>query len=493
MATGYAANALRLDPMNSEARLLMDTIQQTISSEDGEEEEQSGPGPASSSALPPASSAPPSSSSIQLPVSSSSSSTLAAQTEPASPLKRLASNSAPPPIPDSNSDAVFREQESQRKKNDGNEAMKTNNFNLAIQLYTEAIVLDSTNMMFFNNRAQAYLKLGDFSNAEKDSTVVIESNARLPNLKALYRRALARKGINTRTSLQGALEDLTIILNAEPANKEAKNERSRIHTQLTSLINEERAATAAKQAELTRVKQQIGQSAGVVDDGSGLVARSTRVKTADITAVSSSSLHQPHFTAADEKNKTGQPVIPPPSSPATSKTLYAHTPLGSPAPIGSPAPASPAPKPSPSPSTHSSNASPGAIKRVIVKNPAVPTEAPKTVYELERVWRGLKNHPDLFADYLKIFKKSTFKKVIKEAVSPDLLGSMLVSVREHLLRHDAEAAFTVLEGLASTPKFSMTLSILPAEDLECIRSCIDHLSTHVDPQRAIRLRPLYQM
>jgi tetratricopeptide (TPR) repeat protein len=45
------------------------------------------------------------------------------------------------------------------------------------------------------------------------------------------------------------------------------------------------------------------------------------------------------------------------------------------------------------------------------KAPEVPTTPPATVYEMERVWRGLRGRADLFASYLACFKKSTFRKV----------------------------------------------------------------------------------
>lgn len=45
------------------------------------------------------------------------------------------------------------------------------------------------------------------------------------------------------------------------------------------------------------------------------------------------------------------------------------------------------------------------------KEPEVPSAPPTTVYELERVWRGLRGRADLFALYLLTFKKATFKKV----------------------------------------------------------------------------------
>ncbi|CAE7846051.1 TOC64, partial [Symbiodinium microadriaticum] len=158
------------------------------------------------------------------------------------------------------------------KKNAGNDAMKDNDYLRAIELYTEAIDLDPSNMMFFNNRAQAYLKVSRFGEAEADSSLVIDANKRLPNLKALFRRALARKGINTVKSLTAALEDLSAILKAEPANKEAGKEKLRVNALLAKASSEESAA-------LERAASTAASSPAGGSGGDGLVARSTRIKT----------------------------------------------------------------------------------------------------------------------------------------------------------------------------------------------------------------------
>jgi hypothetical protein len=91
-------------------------------------------------------------------------------------------------------------------------------------------------------------------------------------------------------------------------------------------------------------------------------------------------------------------------------------------------------------------------------------------FRFERVWRGLKGRPDLFAEYLGCFKKSTFKKVLKEAVSPDLLSFMWQALRDH--SPGAKTQLRALEGFASTPGFSLALSLLPEGDLSCVRSML---------------------
>ena len=87
---------------------------------------------------------------------------------------------------------------------------------------------------------------------------------------------------------------------------------------------------------------------------------------------------------------------------------------------------------------------------------------------LERVWRGLKSQPEEFAQYISTFKKSTFKKVIKETVSPDLISSIFNVLRDH--SPSVKATLSALEGLAGIEFFPLFLSLLPQQDNECLKS-----------------------
>lgn len=91
----------------------------------------------------------------------------------------------------------------------------------------------------------------------------------------------------------------------------------------------------------------------------------------------------------------------------------------------------------------------------------------------ERVWRGLKGRADLFAQYVGSFKKSTFKKVLKEALSPDLISFMWRSLRDH--PPNQQAQLKVLEGFSSVPSFPLMLSLLPIEDIACIGDILAQL------------------
>lgn len=50
-------------------------------------------------------------------------------------------------------------------KNKGNEAFKKKNFNEAINLYEEAIKLNPSEPLYYNNKAAAYIELKDYDAA----------------------------------------------------------------------------------------------------------------------------------------------------------------------------------------------------------------------------------------------------------------------------------------------------------------------------------------
>lgn len=94
------------------------------------------------------------------------------------------------------------------------------------------------------------------------------------------------------------------------------------------------------------------------------------------------------------------------------------------------------------------------------------------------MWRGLKGRPDLFAQYIACFKKSTFKKVLKDSVSPDLVSFMWTALRDHAL--SPEVQLKALTGFSAAPSFALTLSMLPAQDLACVKAIVTSLAVHAN-------------
>eukprot|EP00123_Amoebidium_parasiticum_P001524 comp12637_c0_seq1/m.7685 comp12637_c0_seq1/g.7685 ORF comp12637_c0_seq1/g.7685 comp12637_c0_seq1/m.7685 type:complete len:258 (-) comp12637_c0_seq1:224-997(-) len=64
--------------------------------------------------------------------------------------------------------------QAEKYKNEGNEFFKQGNFAKAIENYTFSIEIDSKNAAYWNNRAAAYLKMGDTQKALRDAVKATE-------------------------------------------------------------------------------------------------------------------------------------------------------------------------------------------------------------------------------------------------------------------------------------------------------------------------------
>ena len=71
------------------------------------------------------------------------------------------------------------------KVRQSNAACQAGDFQLAIQLYTEAIQLDPANHILYSNRSAAHIKLGQFSKALQDSVKAKQLNPEWPKVKSI--------------------------------------------------------------------------------------------------------------------------------------------------------------------------------------------------------------------------------------------------------------------------------------------------------------------
>ncbi|ODN72989.1 hypothetical protein L202_08387 [Cryptococcus amylolentus CBS 6039] len=92
----------------------------------------------------------------------------------------------------------------ERKK--GNDASSGKDHSSAIKHYTRAISLDPKKTVYYSNRAIAYNNLGLHGHAELDCTFLLSKDPK--NAKALYQRALSRKGMGRWREAEGDLEEL---------------------------------------------------------------------------------------------------------------------------------------------------------------------------------------------------------------------------------------------------------------------------------------------
>ncbi|CAM9900374.1 unnamed protein product [Ectocarpus sp. 12 AP-2014] len=105
-------------------------------------------------------------------------------------------------------------------KLEGDEMMAAQRYEDAVRLYSSLLDLQPSEVRVWGNRAQAYLYLGRFEEAERDATMVLGIDP--DNIKAHYRRGWARLKLRT-PNVKGGKEDLARVLSQEPGNKAARD------------------------------------------------------------------------------------------------------------------------------------------------------------------------------------------------------------------------------------------------------------------------------
>lgn len=142
-------------------------------------------------------------------------------------------------------------EEAQNYKEQGNEAFKNNDMDLAIKLYTKAINLSPQETrelaIYYKNRAAAYLKQEKFEEALSDcdkSLKIVPSDP-----KALFRRSQALENLQR---YEEAYRDARQILNDDPNNKTIQPTLERLHKIVQERVRQN-AQTHTKIEHMTKI------------------------------------------------------------------------------------------------------------------------------------------------------------------------------------------------------------------------------------------------
>lgn len=121
-------------------------------------------------------------------------------------------------------------QQAAMEKDKGNQLFKEGKYDAAINRYTIALGLHTTNPIFYANRGMALLKMDRYGAAEQDCSIALQLDPTYT--KAFARRAIARQKLK---KYEEALEDFKNVLKYEPKNKQALTEIEMIQKTLRKL------------------------------------------------------------------------------------------------------------------------------------------------------------------------------------------------------------------------------------------------------------------
>jgi len=116
-----------------------------------------------------------------------------------------------------------------KHKTDGNELMKQEKFNEALEQYNKAIEIDKSNAVYYCNRAAAYSKLSDFTNSIEDCKNALK-------IDPSYGKAWGRLGLAllSNNQFEEAFESYTKAIQLEPNNEGYKQNLKIVEEKLRS-------------------------------------------------------------------------------------------------------------------------------------------------------------------------------------------------------------------------------------------------------------------
>jgi hypothetical protein len=122
--------------------------------------------------------------------------------------------------------------------------------------------------------------------------------------------------------------------------------------------------------------------------------------------------------------------------------------------------------------------------------PKVPTQPPKTSYDFEKNLKSLDAQGKY--DYLRIIPPETFKTILKESLTSEILLMIVNTIANYFLK-DGEytKAYSILSNIALTSRFEMTVMFLEDEEKTILEKIFDELEKNVSGSTTASLRSKY--
>ncbi|XP_063959850.1 sperm-associated antigen 1-like isoform X2 [Lytechinus pictus] len=331
-----------------------------------------------------------------------------------------------------------KEERFQEFKAQGNDLVKKGAYSQAIGCYTRSIEVDSSQSVSYSNRALCYLKLNLPEDAIEDCNEALKRDPK--GVKALYRRALARKTLG---SFQESVKDLMDLLKIEPANPSAKKELELVKDAWRKDLRDKQSKAAQESKEngvengvhmkkKSGKRMQIEEVTESSDEEQDPVSRKSNIPSS------------PKATSLPAAEKGGIDT----GKKEKRKNLSAAATESS--------------------GTKSSNVANG-----------LPAQKKMTAYEFMQEWTSLKRRKNVeaHAKLLKQVQPNDIPKVMSNKLDGDMLAKILSASANHLVEEDPAFTYQLLNKLRCVDRFKTIAMFLTKMDKDNMQRCINMISS----------------
>ena len=322
----------------------------------------------------------------------------------------------------------------EKEKAAGNEHFKAKRWDKAVECYTRAMKYDSTNAVYPANRAMCLLKLEKYEDAEKDCTTAVRIDPKYT--KAFYRRATARKQ-------QGkyvlALDDLNIVLRAEPGNKQAVEEKKVVNELLAQKLQVEESKSEC--------------DADIAVHESKEVTVKDEVKEVEKTRASSDQQQRPKVLIEEIPSSNVSSVSPEESQPSkkedqkdASVDMVAEK-----------------------TKVETESKTEEVVKKTDDEEKQIQPKTfvkPRTFYDFDVLFNSLGRVEDR-ASLLSTIPTKEYVSFFKDSVTPSLCAAFILAV-VHISKTDKTKALAILGALTTIGRFGILSMTLPSAQKTCL-------------------------
>ncbi|KAI7851023.1 hypothetical protein BDC45DRAFT_572395 [Circinella umbellata] len=393
-------------------------------------------------------------------------------------------------VSSSSNDNIKKLQEKAREeKEKGNVAFQKQKYQEAISHYNQAVQYGQQSppeicAVYYTNRAMAYLKILKFKEAEQDCTSALKLHPK--NLKAAWRRGVARRGLN---QLDDARQDFEMALKIEPGNKVVLEELKNLPLKKSKPAK----SSSSKSTPKTEIEPELSRKpiASVTKSSTeeqkekekkGVERRRLSIKVVDeaysditTTTTTTTTTAPPSTPTIDSSSKI--------DTNAKTKTINELSKKNN--------------KSIQEINNNDDKSIPTHVKSVDTtpKLPPIKFNVPKTNLEFERDWKTCRHRgTDVLYQYFQSIPTSSYPTLFRSSLDSDQFEQMLDLLESHYVKYQTEKEiYNVLEALGQVRRIDMLIMFLGNNHKQVLQRLFTRMKDKVDQNSLLKIAKIYDI